>query len=188
MLEMLSYNPLLIVAGAIISLEIFVLMTMFLVFLVGYSFDTVINDPRGHYATAKNSVSIAKTKSGELGYTLMQVRTDLVRNASSFDYLKAVSKAGDGISKAGSGISKAAGDGIYKVLKEVKPAKAVEEAVRIEMPTAGMRILSQREVKAIPSNIKQAIVRESEQPKNGVYLPPIPQHKPFTSKSNVMKK
>lgn len=164
MLEMLSYNPLLIVAGAIISLEVFVLMTMLLVFIVSYSFDTVINDPHGHYATAKNSVSIAKDKSGEVKHTLMQVRTDLVRNATSFDYLKSASNAGNGI---------------YKMLKEAQPqAKALVSRAKMEMPTMGMRIITSQEI--IPQVIvgeKDPAVVQADKYKD-IFIPAQPARKP----------
>jgi len=164
MLEMLSYNPLLIVAGAIISLEVFVLMTMFLVFIVSYSFDTVINDPHGHYATAKNSVSIAKDKSGEVKHTLMQVRSDIVRNASSFDYLKTASNAGNGI---------------YKMLKEAQPqAKALVSRAKMEMPTMGMRIITQQEILPQTIMVEKDPATVPESAYQNIFIPAQPQRKP----------
>lgn len=174
MLEMLSYNPLLIVAGAIISLEVFVLMTMLLVFIVSYSFDTVINDPHGHYATAKNSVSIAKDKSGEVKHTLMQVRTDLVRNATSFDYLKSASNAGNGI---------------YKMLKEAQPqAKALVSRAKMEMPTMGMRIIAPQEIipQVIVGEKDPAVVLEDKY--KDIFIPAQPARKPSVYPGSKIQK
>lgn len=164
MLEMLSYNPLLIVAGAIISVELFVLFTMLLMLIFSYGFQTVVEDPHGHYAlaktAAKKSVDVAKERSVEAGHTLAHAPTKFVRNATSFDYRKSISAAGTQLYRLA----------LDTATTHTKPATA---GTRLEMPTQGMRVIAPSEI----TFTKEAPSRP---------LPPVPSRKPKIALESVV--
>jgi hypothetical protein len=166
MIQLLANNPLLLVASVLISAEIFVLMVMFLVTICSYAFQTFVLDPYGHYATAKstakNTVQLAKEKSGEAKVTFVQAGNTLVKGAASFDYKKVMTKAGTEI---------------YGLAKDAYQNKGSVMPVRYELPTSGMRVISSAEI----SFTKDAPVLLNDQYKD-IVRPPMPAHKPGTKK------